>query len=210
MSRVQITKIDVGDKVRAAQANDTLTEWNTQSTTINDKNVREEGLDRRSIQARAVTPTAGRPTSYISNGNTSPFARTGFDVFVDGAGRVALIGPIDYSRPGGDQQLVRASAHFFVGGLISPSIQFRLAFSTDFNPSTGLGTWTGIDRTKRRYKIGFLFGFTPIGRCTISHLFVAGGSALVTNNLWFRLEIDTGGATSDISDVWLFSTQHAR
>lgn len=76
MSRVTTTVIAEGAIGATADANSTLTSWNTASADLDASNVREEGLDRRNFASFAVTRTnAG--LGYSNDGSESGIAAGG-------------------------------------------------------------------------------------------------------------------------------------
>jgi len=155
VSRITLQDIQKGDAVTITAPNADLNSWQTASTDIDDLNVGEEGLDRRSLTARVVTPTSG----------TNRFVYDGAQTLIAGSitapvtlgGSFAVAGPFTFDQAAGDMLTFRCSLQYegikveAAGGAASNTQitwDFYLRYSTDWDGATG--TWATLDKTRRR------------------------------------------------------------
>ena len=201
MARVTLTELNAGDIATAANANLTLTEWNTRTADIDGDNIREEGLDRRSIIARAVSPFTAtqhdwRNTTGAADGDQYSATPTGtFAEIAIGANNLR-IGPMDYDSTNGDQMLVRLSFELVIAietgtGRSGGPVETRIEYSTD------AAAWTGIARTLRTHRFQLADNVTERASVTQGHHFTV---VLTTATLYFRVVIRQ---TSNVSPVVL-------
>lgn len=205
MARVTITELARGDTASAANVNSTMSSWTTQSTAIDEQNVREEGLDRRSITARVITPDNGAPTYGQSNAFTQAYAA--YTLVVDGSAANIVIGTVTYDRTNADQLIVRVA-----GAVTSTAatLQVRLAYSTDYNPATGLGTWTALSETERQMTVAAATAAELRTNFCIAHVFDEGGLTFSSSTLYFGLFANCGGANVTFDSITFFARLFSR
>jgi len=194
MSQITIVEIEKGDDISTSKPNQTLTQWNSLSTDIDATNIRDEGLDDRSIALRSVTSAEGRDAvsntatlSGIGGGASNTPVTVGVPIVTDN---------LVYDGPDGDRTLVRCSFGYnndAATGGTSQTMGAVILKSTD-----GGGSYSPIATTLR--KVAFAFRTVPgRGSLTISHLFE--DATLDTSTLKFGVEVyqDTGAATPDMN-----------
>lgn len=144
MGLVVVTEPTAGSTTNVADVNNTLSSWNTNSTGIGAVNVRDEGLDRRSIAAGAVTPSDGR--SFASLAGSVAIATT-TPTYTE---VLAQTLDVDASAAG-DMVRVRCSfVYDITGATVSPgeTLLVRLEVSTN-----GGGAWAAVARTDREFGV---------------------------------------------------------
>lgn len=213
MGHVTFAELVANAVANASDVNSGMTSWNTQSTDIDGTNVREEGLDRRSVAAGAVVPVGGQD-SYLDNTsaaftNTSEaLVSTGADVFC---------GPISIDESDGDVGIIRCSARIRVDGKAvgtQTRVTVRLKYTEDASPTAG-GTWTTVSNTERVYEMddGQYTGTVPDERgvYSVSHLFDQGGVFTSTTfHVGLFAWISNGTGTYDIDQVALSCVTYSR
>ena len=118
MSTVTITPLTPGSTAASADYNATVTSWNTATANgaVNDNNIREEGIDRRTIADRAIDGQRSMDAGFkVISTTASAAIATGVATVVamDGGALTAVVGPV--TTVSGDNLLVRVSADFHTG-----------------------------------------------------------------------------------------------
>lgn len=118
MSTVTITPLTPGSTAASADYNATVTSWNTATANgaVNDNNIREEGIDRRTIADRAIDGQRSMDAGFkVISTTASAAIATGVATVVamDGGALTAVVGPV--TTVSGDKLLVRVSADFHTG-----------------------------------------------------------------------------------------------
>lgn len=118
MSTVTITPLTPGSTAASADYNATVTSWNTATANgaVNDSNIREEGIDRRTIADRAIDGQRSMTAAFKFVGTAASSAiATGAATLVSmNAGTEdAVVGPV--TTVSGDKLLIRVSADFHTG-----------------------------------------------------------------------------------------------
>ena len=202
MSRVSIKEVATGDVLNTSDANTTLDNWETATSTINPTNLREEGLDERCFGDNSVilvldSVSDGGYTTHNGDWDSTP-------VWVSG-NHIAL-GPFDLSDDT-TTCIVRVSCEIALGANdaseTEPYGQIAIGYSEDDL------NWEIISKTKRNFKFhesvtdgasssGWLpeqatrpFEIAAAGvifRCitTIAHEFTASSSDTVYFGLFLR------------------------
>lgn len=206
MSRVTVTELLSEAVATAANANATLTSWNTASADVDAANVREMGLDRRAMGTRCFTPADGRPTPLNQSG---PSAALGVAALVQVAFGATLIeiGPINNNAGLTDQLRVSCSFQYLIETLGAGQ---QGLFVLGYGTASG-GPWTEIPVTRRRSLVsaGLLNEVATIpdrGSCTITHKFSATNSA----NLWIALLYTLPGGTVTFDNLHMGAMLYAR
>lgn len=199
MSRVIVRELKKGSTSSVAMANLTLQSWRDAGSDIGGENVKEEGLWRRGVASRAITPANGRQNSYDYSGS-----------FVDDTVLIRMLGsvvcgPISYNRDDGNKLIVRASLEFASAGRLQFALGYRIG---------AVGAFTEIEKTHREFEMEYdapHIQYTRIkGSWTVSHLFTLGSSTLDTDELYFCVLFSSGGNVSDFSCINLFTTVKTR
>lgn len=180
MSKVVITELIEGATANAADANATLTSWTSASTDIDDDNVREEGIERRTMKRvfQEFGDTNERDFTQGINGPPVPLqAVIEFSFEKD-------VGGFDYDAANGDQIVVRAS---FLFEITSADITAGGA-DTVLTGATGDKTGSGgaaaiISRTIRRYDA--IPGRAMKGIYTATHYY----AGATNSDLWLTLMV---------------------
>lgn len=214
MAHVTFTELLAQQVANASNVNSTLTSWNTQSTNIDADNVRDEGLDGRSVASRAVTPSDG--FAQFANSSVATLSNTVAALVAIG-GTDVICGPFDIDETDSEQLVVRCSCKVRIdatgGGAANETVTVYLAYTDDATPTSG-STWNVIARSDRDFLLhNYAAGIDPPQRSlyTVSLLFSGGGS-LVTSNLHFGLFASTsaGGVNYYIADVHMHGVTYAR
>lgn len=197
MSKVTITELFPEDTATAANANATLTSWNTASADVDDTNIREGGVDRRTIAPRAITPTDGRPSQVALVGPSAGLAATGAATQVTFGATLIEIGPINFNAAAGDQLKVYCSFAYSITTGAGNAAEFKLGYA-----SASGGPWTVINQTGRPANqsagMAALASAPPeTGSCTIAHKFTAATSS----TLYLALLYTLAAGTLTISDL---------
>jgi len=203
MSRIPTLDINVGETAEVADINTVLTAWN--NVEIGAENLRDEGLDRRSLADGIVHPTDADAHDLFQTSNeqlglnaTSPTL-----IVISSAEAVAANLALDQTE--GEELLVFAGCRYKCshGGTgNNPILNFQLGYATDYT-GTGTGTWTMIGDTARDPSIED-GGVENRGRVSIAHHFQTDGPDL-TFGLFAWLTGYTSGQTYDLSNATVFT-----
>jgi hypothetical protein len=200
MSRVIVQELIRGQTATAARANLTLESWRDAGSDVGSENVREEGLNRRSVAGRAITPASGRQNNYQNDGSFTKSEPVMYPLD-DGASGV-ICGPITYNRADGHKLIVRASLAYACDERLQLAIGYRIG---------GAGAFTEIEKTHREFEMDNGISPTLIkGSWSVSHLFTLGGASLSTSALYFCVMHSTQLGTCDYSAINLFTTIRTR
>lgn len=118
MSTVTITPLTPGSTAASADYNTNATSWNsaTANGVVNDSNIREQGIDRRTIADRAIDAQRSMDAGFkvVSTSASAAIATAAATVVaMDGGALTALVGPV--TTVSGDKLLVRVCADFHTG-----------------------------------------------------------------------------------------------
>lgn len=118
MSKITITPMRPGQTAASAVYNANVQSWNdaTANGAINDENIREQGIDRRTIADRTIDAQRSMTSAFKFEGTAaSGVIATGAATLVSmNAGtQDAVVGP--FTSVAGDKVLVRVSAEFYTG-----------------------------------------------------------------------------------------------
>lgn len=200
MARVTLVELASGTTASSANANTTMTNWNTASSDVDAENVREEGFDRRIITTRAVTSFTTRQHDWrtvvgAADGDQYSATPTGTFAEVAVGANNLRIGGMDYDSTNNDQTLVRLSYELIIAitgtGTSGGPVETRLEYSTD------AAAWTAIDRTMRQHFFNLAKNNTERVTNSQTHGFSV---VLTTATLYFRVTIRQ---TSNLSTVTL-------
>lgn len=216
MSHVTFTEVLANAVASAADVNSTLTSWNTKSTDVDGDNVREEGLDSRSLEVGSVVPRNGDGT--FTNNSSASFTNT--SEALASIGSDVICGPIVLDESDSEICVVRCSVRLrIVGQATAPGatqarVTIRLKYTTDSSPS-GSSSWTTLTRTQRVFEFddAQFTGTPPDERNTyaVTHRF-DGPSAFSSSTLHFGLFawISNGTGTYHLDRVSLGAITYAR
>jgi hypothetical protein len=214
VAHLTFTELLENSVAAAADVNSTLTSWNTQSTDIDASNVRDEGLDGRSVASRAITPSDG--FAQFSDAGSVTLTNTSPALVAIGATNV-ICGPFNINESDKEQLVVRCSCKVRINatgsGAANKSVTVYMAYTDDASPTSG-STWNVIARSDRDFLLNnYSAGVDPPKRgvYTVSFLFSGGGS-LSTANLHFGLfsSISGSGVNYYIADVHIHGVTYAR
>lgn len=190
MAIVVVTEPLVGAVSDAADFNATISSWNASSTGIGAVNFRDEGLDRRSIANRAVTPTDGRARANLNFPGVAVV--TVSPIFTT----ILTCPPVDRLNAS-DMALVEACFSYRVDARVSPgdTLTVRLEHSVDgaiFFPTPN---------TERQFQV--LGIFAPVSIERGSHTIVHVANDVLSATLRYRLvaAFDNVAATGAIEDA---------
>jgi hypothetical protein len=200
MSRVSITELMTGDTNNAADANATLTSWDAASLDVDDQNVRDEGIERRTLkkefQVFGDTIAIGQPSGSFFTVVAAAYAQItpGFQ-----------IGGFPYTD-GEDDLVIRCSFNVYIADPNLAEVSIRLAWR-----NTSVGVISGIPKTERALSISpqaSLIAGTSDTRAiyTVTHVFEAG----THSDLWITAQAKITGASADLSDGFLTATMYKR
>ncbi len=200
-----VTNMQPGQVAATSDLNATVDSINAAFADIGPASYADEGLDRRSVAARTVTPARGMATPYANpwTGASCILGSPGaFSLLTLPAGDV-VFGPISYDRPNGEMVRVRSVVNFYMQSGGVPA--FRLAYSTD-----GGATWVPIDVTGREFKFGGAAANAGWRQYAVGHMFSAGGSSFSAADLRFCVQFKTAGGIVDVGAAVLYAQMKAR
>lgn len=118
MSTVTITPLTIGELATAANYNANATSWNsaTANGVVDDDNVREQGIDRRTIADRTIDAQRSMTSSFKFVGTAASSAiptNIATVVAMNAGAETAEVGP--FTSLSGDVVLIRVSADFYTG-----------------------------------------------------------------------------------------------
>jgi hypothetical protein len=199
MGKVTVPKLLVGSSITSTDINTFISSVNALNGTINDDNVRVEGIDKRNIALRNIQDTTkSSAENYFSDGNDLTISQTQ-NVFTPLVQSLS-IGPFVCSND--DTILVHCSFAFFVkensavvvtGTQGAPTVRFRLGFQDTYAQTAG-----AVTRTERRYTSYLVSGsryVTLRDTCTIVSAFrptTTTGTNAGSNRLFFTLDAYCG------------------
>ena len=214
MSHVTFTEVLANAVASAADVNSTLTSWNTKSTDVDGDNVREEGLDSRSLEVGSVVPRNGDGT--FTNNSSASFTNTS-DALAS-IGSDVICGPIVLDESDNEICVVRCSVRLRIEGKAvsgaQARVQIQLKYTTDSSPS-GSSSWTTLTRTQRVFMFddNQFTGTSPDERSVyaVTHRF-DGPSTFSSSTLHFGLfaYIQSSTGTYHLDRVSLGAITYAR
>lgn len=182
MSRVSIIEAVPGNTASSSDENTNLAAWNTATASIDDTNVRNEGLDHGSFADEVVECLTREGAAPFFESSTKSGAYTGAGPFkVTMGGNDVQIGPIVVNS--GDSVLIYCSAMTYndVGGGTATLI-------LQYNPNSGV--WSSVGVSRRSY-IGSAVTSLKRRDYTVAHL-----HSLGTGTFYYRLAVEEGSANN--------------
>lgn len=235
MSRVTIEEIAHGVDVDISDPNTTLSSWETASAKVNAANIREEGLDERSLADNSImidfqTIQSLNYQDVTDSGYTLYPIDTGYYEFKfddtfdmsDATTTLVIRASLEFAM-----ERVGAKNHFIV---IHSTGYDQPIFSCVFRYSLDAGTtWTSIDETERHYgfhnSIAEGQGLAPTsqrpfeintdgvkmrGSHTLAHIFNASDDSEITIGLFAKITQGTGSTAVRVRDITMTAEMFGR
>lgn len=188
MSTVTFTEQTPGSTASSTTQNANRSAWNTATASVDDANVRDEGLDHNSFADNVVETTrAGSAYRFVSDdGFKSALYVAASAVTINGS--AVRIGPLTVAS--GDSAIIDCSALCSSPGTGTSSV--RLDYSTD------AVTWAAVGVTRRPIASGVNALFLDY---TVVHK-----HALGAGTWYYRLYVETAGAAGiKIENAFMFA-----
>tara|TARA_Y100000114_G_scaffold55752_1_gene51008 strand:+ start:2175 stop:2855 length:681 start_codon:yes stop_codon:yes gene_type:complete len=195
MGKVKVPNLQVGSSITSTDINTFILSVRGLEGTINDENVRLEGIDKRNIALRNVQDTTKSSSEhYFSSGSSFSVIQTQ-NVFVPLV-QSLQIGPITCEND--DKVLIHCSFAFFLKEhsslgvpniTLAPEVRFRLGYQDTFAQTAG-----EVIRSERRYSSVLASNnqyVTLRDTCTIVSVYrpeTTTGTNAGKNRLFFTLE----------------------
>ncbi len=188
MSTVTFTEQTPGSTTSSTTQNANRSAWNTATASVDDANVRDEGLDHNSFADNVVETTrAGTAFRFVSDdGFTSALYAAPSAVTINGS--TVRVGPITVQS--GDKAIIDCSALCYSPGVGTSSV--RLEYTPD------LAVWSAVGVTRRP----IASGVNPLYLdYTVTHL-----HALGAGTWYYRMAIETAGAAGiQVNNAFMFA-----
>lgn len=186
MSKVEIEELITGDTADAANANSTLTSWNSASSDVDGQNVRDEGIDLRTLKNEFQVFGDMISTAQV----TDPF----FTVTTPGYAHITpsfQIGGFDFD-PATDGLIVRCSMQFEYT-VNAPVLNIRLT-----RRHTSAGALVGLPTTEREFQLGTT-GTIMRSVYTVTHHY----TGVANSDVWFTAQAKVSTDTATLTHGFL-------
>lgn len=217
MAQIDLTEFFPGDAFSATEINASMSNWVTQSTNIDEYNVREEGITRRIIETGAVAPSDMRDATSLGGPLTLAVSAT--PTMIMNGGNVVRLGPLVYDESNGDMLMIRLSFEHTVpddtsGAGTQPEFGVYLyygEFASDAAADgSAPGDWTFVTASDRKHQFDDYYKTTAAtnleerGYCTMQvPLSVGGGFSSSTLYIaaFYSLSDPGSGNSATVDDL---------
>lgn len=184
MSRVVITDLVPGEAATSADVNATITSWNDGAGTADQgaNNVRQEGIDRRTLSSAAQAIQAAPATfpNCIASGSTLTANALAAAYTVVSVGTNLQIGPMtDTSSSSSEMVVVRASVWLSGPGLTGAT---PALYELILQSSADAATWVDYDQTYQAFRNTTIGVNTP--QCVATYTVVLATTPAGNRTYW--------------------------
>lgn len=207
MSRVVITDLVPGTEATSTDVNATISSWNTAGAAgaIGANNVRDEGIDRRSLSyaAQAIQAPPAAYNNCITKDDGSSGLVTSVAYAVINVGTDLRIGPMTYSAGTHDE-------HVVVRGSVWFTAQMDTLLECILQSSQDAVTWIDISETYQAFKAPNYIAANYWNCVGVYTTVYATLPSQIANRLYWRLAFRTTTNAVTFKNGTIFVEEYAR